>query len=151
MSHTVVFKLNKPANEFAAGESTGFGLRGGVQYYDRKTKQKEWTNYSCAVFAKNPNQIDFYRNALVEGAVVEVGAKQLMTEDYNGNISIGMLDAWIGSINQSAPRASQQGGQQQAPQQSQQQQAPQHQTTQRQEVQQQPGGNPEAHWEDVPF
>lgn len=43
MATTVTIKLNKPANVFQAGESTGFGIRGGVRYYDRETKQNEWT------------------------------------------------------------------------------------------------------------
>jgi len=42
MSTTITGKLNKAANEFQAGESVGFGVRVGVQYYDRETKQKEW-------------------------------------------------------------------------------------------------------------
>lgn len=43
MATTVTFKLNKDATQFNAGDSIGFGVRGGVQYYDRETKQKEWT------------------------------------------------------------------------------------------------------------
>jgi len=108
MGHSITVKLNKAANEFQAGESIGFNVRGGVQYYDRKTKQKEWTNYSAVIFTKNSNQIDFYRQALVEGAIVELGAKQLKIDSYDGDngqmLSIEMQDAWIGSINQSAPR-----------------------------------------------
>ena len=115
MSHTVVFKLNKPANEFAAGESIGFNVRGGVQYYDRKTKQKEWTNYSAVVFAKKQTQIDFYRERLIENAIVEVSSKQIKIDVYDGqngqSLSIDMIDAWIGSINQSAPRVDNQNNQ----------------------------------------
>jgi len=104
MSHGITIRLNRPANEFQAGESVGFGIGGGVQYYDRATKQKEWTNYKAVVFAKAGNQADFYRQALVENAVVEIGAKQQKISEYNGNYSIEFIDAWIGSINQSAPR-----------------------------------------------
>ncbi|MCK5616531.1 hypothetical protein KAR91_82475 [Candidatus Pacearchaeota archaeon] len=108
MSHSITVKLNKPANEFQAGEYTGFNVRGGVQYYDRKSKEKEWTNYSAVVFVKNPKQIQFYQSALVEGAIVEIGAKQQKIDIYNGNNgpvhSIEMIDAWIGSINQSVDR-----------------------------------------------
>ena len=111
MSHTITVKLNKPANEFQAGEYTGFNVRGGVQYYDRKSKEKEWTNYSAVVFTKNPKQIQFYQSALVEGAIVELGSKQLKIDIYDGNNgpihSIEMIDAWIGSINQSEPRVQQ--------------------------------------------
>jgi len=35
MAHSVTVKLNKAANEFQAGDSVGFNVRGGYQYYDR--------------------------------------------------------------------------------------------------------------------
>jgi len=118
MGHTVTVKLNNAAKEFQAGESMGFNVRGGVQFFNRRTKEKEWTNYSAVVFVRNEKQIDFYRNALVEGAIVEIGAKQLMINSFDGQngtvLSIDMIDAWIGSINQSGQR--QQAPQQQAPQ-----------------------------------
>jgi len=102
MATTVVLKLNKAASEFQAGESVGFGIRGGVQYYDHKTKQKEWTNYSAAVFVRNQAQIDFYRSALVEGAVVEVGGKTQKIEIFDGQngpvYSIELQEAWLGAI-----------------------------------------------------
>ena len=111
MSHSITIKLNKPANEFAAGESIGFNIRGGVQYYDRKTKQKEWTNYSAVIFAKAERQIDYYRQVLIENAVVELGCKQLKIDVYDGQngqvLSLEMIDAWVGSVNQSAPRQEQ--------------------------------------------
>jgi single-strand DNA-binding protein len=128
MAHTIVIKLNKAANEFQAGESIGFNVRGGVQYYDRKTKQKEWTNYSAVIFAKAPAQIDFYRSALIEGAKVELSGKTQKIDVYDGgqngpNYTIEFQDAWLGDI--STPM--QQQPQQQAPQQqyAPQQQAPQ--------------------------
>jgi single-strand DNA-binding protein len=119
MAHTIVIKLNKAANEFQAGESIGFNVRGGVQYYDRKTKQKEWTNYSGVVFAKAPGQIDFYRSALIEGAKVELSGKSQKIDVYEGgqngpSYTIEFQDAWLGDIsspNQGQPM------QQQAPQQ----------------------------------
>jgi len=122
MSITITGKLNKPANQFQAGESTGFGLRLGVQYYDRKTNAKEWTNYSCVIFAKNPNQVQFLQSALTEGAIVEVTAKQAKIEEYNGNHSIDLIDAslgYIGTAGQAQPA--------QSPQQQQYSQAPQQQ------------------------
>ena len=115
MSHSICITLNRAANEFQAGESVGFGIGGGVRYYDRVTKQKEWTNYKAVVFAKAQGQVDYYRKCLIEGAVVEVGAKQQKVSEYNGKFSIEFIDAWIGSINQSAPRQAPQ--QQQANQQ----------------------------------
>ena len=72
MSTTITGKLNKPASQFAAGESTGFGLRLGVKYYDRETKGDAWTNYEAVVFAKAPAQVQFYQQVLVEGAIVKV-------------------------------------------------------------------------------
>ena len=111
MSITITGKLNNPANQFQAGDSTGFGIRLGVQYYDRETSSKEWTNYSCVIFAKNDNQIQFLQDALVKGAVVEVTAKQAKIEEYNGNHSIALIDSsigYIGTVSQSeAPQAPQ--------------------------------------------
>lgn len=102
MAHTVTGKLNKAANQFAAGESTGFGLRVGVRYYDRETQQNEYTNYECAVFAKNPNQIAFYQTALVEGAIVEISGRQQKIKTFDGQngqvLSIELLDASLGYI-----------------------------------------------------
>lgn len=110
MAHSVVLKLNKPANEFPAGDGIGFSVRGGVQYFDHKTKQKEWTNYSAVIFAKAQGQIDFYRSALVEGAIVEVGGKTQKVDVYEGgangpSYTIELLDAWLGSINNPAQQA----------------------------------------------
>jgi len=111
MSHSITIKLNRAANEFQAGESTGFGIGGGVQYYDRDLKDKAYTNYKAVIFAKAPGQIEYYRNYLVKDAVVEVGAKQQKISEYNGKFSIEFIDAWIGSINQSAPRVDNQNNQ----------------------------------------
>lgn len=106
MAHSIVIKLNKAANEFNAGESVGFSIRGGVQYYDHKTKQKEWTNYSAVIFARAPGQVDFYRSALIEGAVVEVGGKTQKVDVYEGgqngpSYTIELQDAWLGMIHNS--------------------------------------------------
>ena len=122
MAHTIVIKLNKPAHQFQAGDSMGFGIRGGVQYYDRQTKQKEWTNYEAAIFARNPQQIQFYQNALVEGAIVEVSGQQQKIRQFEGQnglvMSIELLDAKLGYIHAPSGVATQ-GQSQQAPQQQQ--------------------------------
>ena len=135
MSTTITAKLNRPASIFQAGDSTGFGLRLGVQYYDRETKQKEWTNYEVAIFAKAPAQVDFYTQALIEGAVVEISAKSEKIKQFQGqnglSLSIELIDASVGYIH-----TGQQPQQPQA-QQSYQQQAPQN-TNQGQYQQQQP-------------
>ncbi len=117
MSTTVTGKLNKAASQFQAGESTGFGINIGVKYYDRETKADAWTNYQAAVFAKAPAQVQFYQQALVEGAIVEVSGDKLKIRQFQGNnglsLSIELLDAKLGAV--FAP----QGQQQQVAQQSQ--------------------------------
>ena len=69
MSISVTGKLNKAANQFQAKDSKGFGVRLGVQFYNRETKQKEWTNYEAVIFAKAGAQADFYQSSLVEGSI----------------------------------------------------------------------------------
>ena len=126
MATTITGKLNKPANEFQAGESTGFGIRIGVKYYDRQTKDNQWTNYSAVIFAKAPAQIDFYRQALVENSIVEVTCEQLKVDSFDGNngpvLTIDMLNAKLGFVHTTGAPAQQQQGQaqqgfQQVPQQ----------------------------------
>ncbi len=128
MSHTIVGKLNRNASIFQAGESTGFGIRLGVKYYDRETQQNEWTNYEAAIFAKQPNQIQFYQNALVEGSVIEVSGDALKIKSFDGQngqqLSIEILNAKLGYVH-----TGQQANSQQQPQ-YQQQQAPQQQYNQ---------------------
>lgn len=132
MAHTVTGKLNKAANQFAAGESTGFGLRVGVRYYDRETQQNEWTNYEAVVFAKNPNQIAFYQTALVEGAIVEISGRQQKIRTFDGQngqvFSIELLDASLGYIGTPGGQQPQQAPAQQyqQPQSGYQQQQPQY-------------------------
>ena len=75
MAHSITVRLNKPAREFQAGENIGFNIRAGVQYYDRQTKKKEWTNYSAVVFAKPGAQADYYRSVLVEVALWKLPEK----------------------------------------------------------------------------
>ena len=128
MATTVTFKLNKDATQFQAGESVGFGIRGGVKYYDRQTKQDAYTNYECVIFAKQQRQVEFYQSALVAGSIVEVTGQKLAIKQFQGNnglsLSIELLDASIGFIGTAgAPQA--QGQQQQGYQQQPQQQRPQ--------------------------
>ena len=142
MSHTITGKLNKPASQFQAGESTGFGVKIGVQYYNRETQQKEWTNYSAVIFAKQQKQIAFYQSALVEGAVIEISGQQIKIDQYQGqnglSLTLELIDAKLGYVfnpnqqqpAQQPPQQSYQEPQRQgfAPQQqqaNQQQQAPQ--------------------------
>lgn len=123
MAHTIVGKLNKNASIFQAGESTGFGIRLGVKYYDRETKQNEYTNYEAAIFAKQPNQIQFYQSALVEGSVIEVSGDQLKIKSFDGQngqqLSIEILNAKLGYVHTAQQQAPQQQNQYQQPQQQQ--------------------------------
>ncbi|MEK0247810.1 hypothetical protein QFI66_006720 [Raoultella sp. BAC10a-01-01] len=100
MSHSITVRLNKPAREFQAGENIGFNIRAGVQYYDRQSKKKEWTNYIAAVFAKQGAQADYYRSVLVEGGIVEVTGESIKVDVYQGqngqSITLELLNARIG-------------------------------------------------------
>jgi single-stranded DNA-binding protein len=140
MATTITGKLNKAANQFQAGESTGFNINVGVRYYDRETKSDQWTNYSAVVFAKAPAQIQFYQQVLVEGAIVEVSGDKLKIRQFQGNnglsLSIELLDAKLGFVN--APQSS--TNQAQTPQQQRQQQPQQPQQSYNQQRQQPPAG-----------
>ena len=113
MATTITGKLNKPANIFQAGESTGFGIRLGVKYRDPKTKEDAWCNYSAVIFAKSAGQIQFYQSALIEGSIVEVSAEQLKIDSFQGDngpiLSIDMLNARLGYVHtvQGAPQQQQ--------------------------------------------
>jgi len=145
MATTITGKLNKAANVFQAGESTGFGIRLGVKYRDPKTKEDAWCNYSAVIFAKSPGQIQFYQSALVENSVVEVSCDQLKIDSFDGQngqlLSIDMLNARLGYVHTGQQVQSQQQvqtqqqsqgfqPQQQQPQGGFQQQAPQQQGNQ---------------------
>ncbi|AUR83737.1 nucleic acid-binding, OB-fold protein [Vibrio phage 1.039.O._10N.286.55.A2] len=126
MAISITGKLNKAANQFQAGESTGFGVRLGVRYYDRETKQNEYTNYEAVIFAKAPTQVQFYQQALVEGSVIELSGTTQKIKSFDGQngqvLSIEIHDAKLGFVH----TGNQPQQQQQAPQQ-QYQQPPQQQ------------------------
>ena len=143
MSTTITGKLNKAANQFQAGESTGFGIRLGVQVYNPKTKEKQWTNYSAVLFARNANLITYMQNVLVEGAVIEVNATSELIQEYEGKYSIELLDAKLGyaySGQQQSPQYQQGQQQQAAPQQQQQPQGSGFHNPPQQQQQSQQGG-----------
>lgn len=152
MGHTVTGKLNKAANQFQAGESVGFGIRIGVKAYNRETQQDEWTNYEAAVFAKKPNQIQFYQNALVEGAIVSISCETLTIKRFQGNqgeiISLAMNNAtleYVHNPNQQPMQQAPIGGMQpyQQPQQRYQQQPQQQPMQAPQQRAQAPHGHPD--------
>lgn len=111
MAHSITVKLNKPAREFQAGESIGFNVRAGVQYYDRHSKKKEWTNYSAAVFAKPGPQADYYRGVLVEGSIVELTGDSIKVDVYQGNngqtITLELQNAKVGFASSAHQQSSQ--------------------------------------------
>lgn len=155
MATTITGKLNKAATQFQAGESTGFGLRLGVKFYDRETKSDQWTNYEAVVFAKAPAQVQFYQQALVEGAIVEVSGEKCKIRQFQGNsglsLSIEILDAKLGAVFAPQGQAPQQRQQQAAPAQQRQQTAPQQRQPQ-QNYQPQIGQPPVVDFDsDIPF
>ena len=128
---SITGKLNKAANQFQAGESVGFGIRLGVRYYDRETKQNEYTNYEAVIFAKAPAQVQFYQQALVEGSVIEVMYTTQKIKSFDGQngqaLSIELHDAKVGFVHtgnqpQQAPQQQYNNAPQRQPQQQPQQQ-----------------------------
>lgn len=115
MAHTIVGKLNQAATQFQAGDGTGFGVRIGVQYYDRETKQKEWTNFEAAIFANQAAQIQFYQSALVEGSVIELSGESIKVKTFEGQngqkITLELIGAKLGYVH--TGQATQQNNQQQ--------------------------------------
>ncbi len=116
MAHTITGKLNKPANQFQAGDYTGFGVRIGVQYYDRKSKQKEWTNYSAVLFAAQPAKIKFYQDVLIEGAIISISGEAIKIDEYEGKYSLELINANLEYSHTSSQQAPQQQSQPQTPQ-----------------------------------
>lgn len=122
MAHTIVGKLNKAANEIPTQSGTGFGIRLGVQYYDRETKKKEWTNYEAVIFASQPQQVQFYKDVLVEGSVIEVSGEALKIKQFHGqgglSLSLELINAKLGYVHAAGQAPQQQPAYQQQPQQS---------------------------------
>ena len=121
MAHTIVGKLNQAATQFQAGDGTGFGVRVGVQYYDRETKQKEWTNFEAVIFANQAAQIQFYQSALVEGSVVELSGEAIKIKTFDGQngqkITLELIGAKLGYVHTGQSQGAQ-NNQSYAPQQS---------------------------------
>lgn len=168
MATTITGKLNRNATQFQAGESTGFGVGLGVQYYDRETKQKEFTNYECVIFANQAAQIQFYQSALVEGSVVELSGEAIKIKTFDGQngqkITLELIGAKLGYVHTGQQPQQNQGfaPQQQAPNQQYQpqqqapaqqyQQAPQQQAPQQQSGYAPQGGfNPNQNQDAPPF
>ena len=111
MAHTIVGKLNKDATVFDTQNGTGFGVRVGV-YYDRDTKQKEWTNYEAVIFANQPTQAQFYKDVLVAGSVIEISGESLKVKQFQGqnglSLSLEIIGAKLGYTQPSSTATQQQ-------------------------------------------
>lgn len=123
MSHSVCLCLQQPANEFQAENSVGFRVRGGVKFFDHKSRTEQWTNYEAVVFvaADKQDQIQFYRNALVEDAIVEISGptqaiREFTTEQGKLKLTIEINNAQFGLIRQGMPRNHSQQAANQVPQ-----------------------------------
>ncbi len=136
MSHSVTAKLNRAANEHQGQNGVTFFIGLGEKNYDFKQKKNVYTNYDAAIFAKDA-QIDFYRSALVEGAIVTVSGTGLILDLSNTQYpKLAIQDAKLGFVHSPEGQAPQQQQQQAAPQ----QQAPNQGFFQQQAPMQQQGG-----------
>ena len=108
------------------GQSTMFIVELSEVIKDRQTGEKQYTNYSAAIFAKTAAQIGYYNTSLVEGNFIVVNCEKLKVDvnESNGKqyIKLQMEGArlegakYIENNQQAAPQA--QGGYSQpAPQQ----------------------------------
>ena len=99
MSHSVTAKLNRPANEFAGQNGVTFFVGLGEKNYDFKEKKNVYTNYDAALFAKDA-QIEFYRSALIEGAIITVSGTGLILDMSNAQYpKLSIQDAKLGFVN----------------------------------------------------
>jgi len=122
-------------------EATMFIIELSEMIKDRQTGEKLYTNYSAAIFAKTPAQIDYYNTTLVEGNYVVVNCEKLKVDvsESNGKqyIKLQMENARLEGAKYIEAK---QGGFQQAPQQQQYQQQPPAQGGFQQQPPQQQGG-----------
>ncbi len=106
-------------------EATMFIIELSEMIKDRQTGEKLYTNYSAAIFAKTPAQIDYYNTTLVEGNYVVVNCEKLKVDvsESNGKqyIKLQMENARLEGAKYIEAK---QGGFQQAPAQQQYQQQP---------------------------
>jgi hypothetical protein len=100
------------------GQTTMFIIELSEMIKDRQTGEKNYTNYSAAIFAKSPAQIDYYNTSLVEGNYVVVNCEKLKVDvsESNGKqyIKLQMENARLEGAKYIEAN---QGGFQQAPQQ----------------------------------
>ena len=103
------------------GQTTMFIIELSEMIKDRQTGEKNYTNYSAAIFAKSQAQIDYYNTSLVEGNYVVVNCEKLKVDvsESNGKqyIKLQMENARLEGAKYIEAK---QGGFQQAPAQRQQ-------------------------------
>jgi hypothetical protein len=104
-------------------EATMFIIELSEMTKDRQTGEKLYTNYSAAIFAKSPAQVDYYNTSLVEGNYVVVNCEKLKVKvsDCKQYIKLEMENARLEGAKYIEAK---QGGFQQAPAQKQYQQQP---------------------------
>lgn len=123
------------------GQSTMFIIDLSEMTKDYQTGEKNYTNYSAAIFAKSQAQIDYYNTSLVEGNYVVVNCEKLKVDvsESNGKqyIKLQMENARLEGAKYIEAK---QGGFQQAPAQQQHQQQPPAQGGFQQQAPQQQGG-----------
>lgn len=111
------------------GQSTMFIIELSEMIKDRQTGEKVYTNYSAAIFAKSPAQIDYYNTSLVEGNYVVVNCEKLKVDvnESNGKqyIKLQMENARLEGAKYIEPQQAQQSYQQPQGQQQPQQRAQQ--------------------------
>ncbi len=107
------------------GQTTMFIIELSEMIKDRQTGEKLYTNYSAAIFAKSPAQVDYYHTSLIEGNYVVVNCEKLKVDvsESNGKqyIKLQMENARLEGAKYIEAK---QGGFQQAPAQQQYQQQP---------------------------
>ena len=89
MSHTIHGELRKtPFIKSGCGQdgqSTMFIIELSEVIKDRQTGEKAYTNYSAAIFAKSPAQIDYYSTSLVEGNYIVITGEKLKIDVSESN------------------------------------------------------------------
>lgn len=98
--HVVTGRLNKSARQHQSDTGVTFFVSLGEQHYNFKTRGKGWTNYDAALFAKG-NQVQFYTDALVEGAVISVSGTGIIVQlDDSGQYGPKLIlqDAKLGFV-----------------------------------------------------
>jgi len=108
MTITVTGKLNKSSQKKPVnGEGALFLVSIGKQEYNRQTKEKEWVNYSAALFAKGAQEA-FYDKALMQGCIISVSGTGVLPKTWGeqNNIQLDIIDAkleYAGLPSQQAP------------------------------------------------